>query len=783
MTESRHAGSGPRPPRVFPVLLFVTGLCLLIPGLRLLQLGGSAYYVAAGLLAMLSAILLWRRAVAGLAVYAVLLVGTLAWAVWESGLAPWALLPRLMVPLLLGAGLALPQARAGLRRRTRWFPVLVGLIVIGLPTAVILQPNTAPAPFQAPAIGPIHAATADDGDWPEYGRDKAGTRFSPLAQITPANVALLQRVWTYHLGFATGVLAETEVTPLKIRDRLYLCTGNNDVVALDAETGTQVWRFDANLDTTGLFVNACRGVAYYSTAIAGSPCPERILTATGDRRLIALNLATGAPCQDFGSGGAVDLNTGMGPVEPGYYHVTSAPQVVRGRVVVGGWVSDGQYVGEPSGVIRAFDATTGALAWAWDMGRPDDHGLPPPGATYTRGTPNSWAPISADEALGLVYLPTGSATPDYYGGYRTPVDDAYDSAVVALDADTGALRWSFQTTHHDLWDYDVASQPTLVDLPDGRKALIQPTKRGEVFLLNRETGRPIAQVEERKVPQGGVPGEHLAPTQPFSAGMPSFAGPLPTEQRMWGITPFDQLWCRIAFREARFDGSMTPLSTTRPTVTFPGFLGGMNWGGVSVDADAHLMIVNSDRVGNYNRLLTRAEADRLNLHPLSATVHGGVGGMVAQAGTPYAADIRPFLSPLGVPCTQPPFGMISAVDLQTRTLVWSHPFGTGADSGPLHISSHLPFTMGVPNIGGPVTTRGGVFFIGAAQDNYLRAFETATGRELWRGRLPAGGQSTPAVYWSDASRREFVVIAAGGHVGLQTTAGDEIVAYALPRPN
>ena len=454
---------------------------------------------------------------------------------------------------------------------------------------------------------------------------------------------------------------------------------------------------------------------------------------------------------------------------------------MRGRVVLGGWVTDGQYVGEPSGVIRAFDATTGAFAWAWDMGRPDDHGLPLPDKGFTRGTPNSWAPISADEDLGLVYLPMGNATPDYYGGYRNAVDDKYSSSVVALDAETGALHWSFQTAHHDLWDYDVASQPTLVDLPGGVKALLQATKRGEIFMLDRRTGTPLAGVEERAVPQGGVQGEKLAPTQPFSIGLPSFAGPMPTEARMWGLTPFDQLWCRIKFREARFEGTMTPLGTDRPTLTYPGFLGGMDWGGVSVDLSRNLMIVNSNRVGNYNRLIPRAEADRLGIKPFSARGHDYAGGPVAQAGTPYAVSVAPFLSPLLVPCTQPPYGMISAVDLTTKQLVWSKPFGTGQDSGPLTIPSHLPFTMGVPNIGGSVATKGGLFFIGSSQDKYLRAFETASGREVWRARLPAGGQATPMTYWSAASGRQFVLIAAGGHGGLLTTPGDSVIAYALPK--
>ncbi len=774
--------AAPHPPRLFAVVLLLIGAALAVPGAWLLWLGGSPYYLVAGLACVIAAVLLWRGSGAGVVVYAAVLAGTVAWALWESGPNPWALLPRVLGPILVGLWLAMPAARHGLTgggARSAWYPVLALGIALGLPAAVALQPGPPPLAIPPPAA-PAAPVQQADKDWTEYGRDKAGTRFSPLAQITPANVAQLQRVWTYHTGVPANMRVSLEVTPLKIRDRLVLCTGANDVIALDAETGRQLWRYTAHDDPTGIYAGTCRGVAYYKATTPDGSCPERIITATVDRRLIALDLRDGTPCEDFGQHGITHLDAGMGPIEPGYSYVTSAPQIVRGKIVFGGWVTDGQKVGEPSGVIRAYDAVTGQFAWAWDMGRPGQHGLPPPGQSFTRTTPNSWAPISADEALGLVYLPLGSAAPGYVGGYRSPADDQYSSSVVALDAETGEPRWSFQTTHHDLWDYDVSSQPTLIDLPGGVPALLQADKRGNVFLLDRRTGTPLAAVQERPVPQGGAPGERIAPTQPFSTGLPSFAGPMPSERRMWGITPFDQLWCRIKFRQARFDGTLTPLSTERPTVTWPGYLGGMDWGSVAVDPERGVMLVNSNRVGNYNRLLTRAEADRMGLAPISLSHEGSIGGAVAQAGTPYGADIKPFLSPLVVPCTQPPFGMISAVDLRTRRLLWSEPLGTAEESGPLTIHSHLPLTMGVPNIGGAVLTRGGVAFIGAAQDDYLRAYETATGRELWRAKLPAGGNATPMAYWSDASGREFIVIAAGGHGGLLTTPGDDIVAYALP---
>jgi quinoprotein glucose dehydrogenase len=391
--------------------------------------------------------------------------------------------------------------------------------------------------------------------------------------------------------------------------------------------------------------------------------------------------------------------------------------------------------------------------------------------------------MSADEALGLVYVPTGNATPDYYGGHRTAIDDRYSSSVVAIDADTGEVRWSFQTTHHDLWDYDVSSQPVLFEMatPQGNvPALVQATKRGELFVLDRRSGQPLVEVAERAVPRSTIPEEHAAPTQPFSVGFPSFAGPLPTEARMWGITPFDQLWCRIAFRKARFEGSMTPLGTDRPSVVFPGFLGGFDWGSVTVDPQRGLLIANANRVPNYDRLLTRAEADQRGLKPFTPKHPEFVGGAVAQAGTPYGADIAPFLSPLVIPCTQPPYGVIGAIDIGTRQLRWERPFGTANGSGPLAIRSHLPLTMGVPNLGGSVATGSGVLFIAASQDNYFRAYDSSTGKELWRYALPAGGQATPMSYLAPDGR-QFVLVTAGGHAGLLTPDGDYVIAFALPQ--
>ena len=771
--------------RALALLLLLIGGALIWLGGQLALAGGSLYYLPTGLALIVTAWLLWRGSRRALAVFGGLWAITLAWSLWESGPSFWPLAARLGLFSGIGLWLLTPWVRRSLGATAVTRLSGVALALAGL----ALVAGVGWTFWNDRIVGGTEAATlsgapAGAQDWPHYGNDLGGTRFSPLAQIDASNVGALTRAWTFSLGKEpSGEPAPFEATPLKVGNRLFVCSGYNDIVALDPETGRQLWRFAANASVEGVFGQTCRGVTWFKDAAAdaAAPCAERIVTATIDSRLLAVDAATGLPCPGFGSDGAVDLLKGISAAPVGYYHVTSPPAVVRGKLVIGGWVTDGQTTGEPSGVIRAYDAVTGKFAWAWDIGRPDRTGEPGPGEHYTPGTPNSWAPMSADEALGLVYVPMGNATPDYHGGHRTTEMDRYSSAVVALDAATGRPRWHFQTTHHDLWDYDVPAQPVLIDLADGRPALLQPTKRGEIFMLDRRTGVPIAPVVEKPVPVSTVAGERSSPTQPFSTGLPSFAGPRPREATMWGLTPVDQAWCRLQFRRARFDGTMTPLGVDRPTITWPGALGGINWGSVSVDPRTRIMIVNSSHVINYNRLIPRALADAMGLKPVPKPSFENVAGPVAQAGTPFAASVAPFLSPLLAPCTQPPYGLISAVDLDTRKLLWQKPFGTARDSGPLLLRTRLPIPLGVPNIGGSVTTGSGLVFIGATQEHMIRAYDARTGRELWKGRLPAGGNATPMTYWSAKSGRQFVVIAAGGHGGILSGYSDQLIAFALPR--
>jgi quinoprotein glucose dehydrogenase len=630
-------------------------------------------------------------------------------------------------------------------------------------------------------LGAVQAQTPA-GEWPDVGGSAAGTRYTPLTQITPANVSRLRLTWQYKLDAPVETVKHPyvafEVTPLKVSDTVYFCTPANSVVALDAETGQPRWKFLPQLRKWGGF-RACRGVAYYRAAAQGaSECQERIITATMDAHIFAVDARTGKACMNFGDNGVVNLLSGMGSVAPGVYGITSAPTIVRGVVVVGGFVMDNGQVDNPSGVIRAYDATTGRFAWAWDMGRPGIHTEPAPGESYTRNTPNAWAPFSADDSLGLVFIPTGNSNPDYYGAQRSAAAEKYSSSLVALDATNGEVRWSFQTTHHDLWDYDVPSQPVLVDMPGENGVIpevIQATKRGEIFVLDRRDGHPVTPVEEKAVPQGGAPGDRTTPTQPFSVGMPSLSGPDLTERDMWGVTPIDQLWCRIKFREARYEGPMTPPTPDQPWIYSPGWMGGNDWGSVSVDENRHVLVAVSMRMANYDRFVGADER--------VAGADGGMHSIVTpQVGSPFFGIVTDYFhSPLGVPCQRPPYGMISAIDLQTHKLLWNRPLGTARHNGPLEVKARVPFPipMGTVTMGGNLVTRTGLVFVAATLDQYLRALDESTGRELWRTDLSAAAFATPLSYLSPRGR-QLVVVAIGGNNKFGPNDGLFVQAYALP---
>jgi quinate dehydrogenase (quinone) len=751
------------------------------------------------------ALLAARRQEAGY-VYAVVLGATVLWGLWETGLDFWPLVPRLVAPAILGLLVlaVAPMAARGPMRNQGLVAVAAAVVaafaVLGaaLPAAYTSGQAESPVLAQGSAQAP-----AGPSDWRFYGHDAGGQRFVPVDQITRGNVADLKVAWTFRTGEPARRGSEDQNTPEQVGDTLYLCTPTNVVIAVDADTGKEKWRHDPHVKPG--FWNRCRGVGYWEAggpptptagkataatatpakapaaaplkAQAAAPCARRIFSSTIDAQLFALDAETGKPCAGFGQDGVVDLKVGLGPFKPWYYMPTSQPTVAGDRVIVGGWVADNQALAEPAGVVRAFDARTGALVWAWDIGDYSITKLPPPGKTYTRGTPNVWSTPAVDPELGLVYLPTGNATPDYWGSHRSMQSEAYSSSIVALEIATGRERWHFQTTHHDVWDYDVPSQPMLVNFPvkgGDVPALVQLTKRGQIFVLDRRTGQPITKVVEVSVPSGSQPGEWTMRTQPYSVQMPVIGqGPI-TEEMMWGATPLDQLACRIMFRSVRYEGDFTPPGgVDQASLQYPGNAGGQNWGSGAYDPRRGLLIVPEMRMPQTVRLIPSTK-------PEVALSHADkVRPAMSANARPYVAKNDWFVGPAGVPCLQPPGGTLTAIDLKTRQVVWQVPTGTAERNGPFGIPSGLPIPIGTIGLGGPMTTAGGVTFHAATTDPYLRAYDNATGKVLWKGRLPVGVGGTPMSYVSPKTGKQYVAVSAGGS-RMINEKGDYVVAFTLP---
>jgi len=784
---------------VVGVILVVIGLTLTLGGAWLALLGGSLYYVLAGLALIASGGLMIRRRLLGVWLYGGLFAATLIWALWEAGLNGWALLPRLLGPfiLLLAVLACAPRlsSEPGARKTAGLIAAVASAVMVMGAVVVMLAPGSKASPLPS-ADRPVAASDAAGGDWRAYGGGYGAQRYSALAQLTPGNVGRLQRAWLFHTGDlpqskAARDMYGAETTPLKVGDTLYLCTPKNIMIALDPATGVQRWRFDPKVDDKSIpYTAACRGVSYYEVpgAAPAQACARRIIEGTLDARLIAVDATTGRPCADFGFGGQVDTAQGIGEHAPGMFSITSAPTIVRGVIVTGHQVLDGQKRDAPSGVIQGYDAVTGQLRWAWDMARPDRAGAPAPGDTYTRGTPNMWTTASGDEALGLVYLPLGNSAVDYWSGLRSAPEKAHSTSLVALDVMTGKKAWSFQAVHNDVWDYDLGSQATLVDYPSSAgpiPALVLPSKQGDLYVLDRRTGRPLTGVEERKVPQGGVEPQQRAATQPFSLFHTLRKADL-NEKRMWGMSPIDQMICRIQFRMAKYDGFYTAPTTDRRYVEYPGYNGGSDWGGIAVDPARGVIVANYNDMPNYNRLIPRKDADRKGWAPRGqergGSMKGGAEGAGdPQAGTPYAIQVNAGwrLPVTGLLCKEPPYGGLRAIDLRTGATIWDRPLGSARRNGPFGIASNLPVEIGTPNNGGAVVTAGGLLFIAATTDNLIRAVDLKTGKTLWHDTLPAGGQATPMTYEVDG--RQYVVIMAGGHHFMETPIGDALVAYALPR--
>lgn len=780
------------------IIYALVGLALAAGGAWLAMLGGSVYYLIAGLGILISGVLLVARRRAALWVYAAVLIGTLAWAVSEIGFDWWPLAARGDVVFPLGLWLLTPWITRALNpsdavTRTNWWaatlPLWAGVaasvvvLAIGLVTTYHEIDGTMET---AAATGPAQQSSDEaqpDEDWRAYGRTQFGQRYSPLRQITPENAKNLKVAWVFRTGDLPGpndpIETTFEVTPIKAGNTLYLCSQHQRLFALDAKSGKLRWSFDPQMHDNPTFQHlTCRGVAYHQTVPRsdGTPlpqdCPRRIFLPVNDGRLIALDADTGKPCESFANHGTLDLQEGMGVKTSGFYEPTSPPVVTDRIVVVAGAVIDNYSTEEPSGVIRGFDVDTGKLVWAWDSGAADENALPSPTHTYTNNSPNSWITASFDPQLNLVYQPMGVQTPDIWGGNRNALAERYSSALVALDVNTGRRVWSYQTVHHDLWDMDLPSQPSLIDLQtkDGViPAIVQPAKTGNLFVLDRRNGRLIVPAPERPVPQGAAPGDHVSPTQPFSELTFRPEKNL-TGADMWGATIFDQLACRIMFHQMRYDGTFTPPSL-QGTIVFPGNLGMFEWGGIAVDPVRQIAIADPIAVPFVSKLLPRgpdnppAPNDK---HPPGSEV-----GVQPMYGTPYGVSLHPFLSPIGLPCKRPPWGFMAAIDLKTMKIVWMHRNGTIQDVAPLP----LPIRMGVPSLGGPLTTAGGVAFLTSTEDYDIRAYDIRNGDRLWQDRLPAGAQSTPMSYAVDG--KQFVVTAAGGHGSFGTKVGDYVIAYSL----
>jgi quinoprotein glucose dehydrogenase len=680
---------------------------------------------------------------------------------------------------------------------------MVVMLIYGF--ALIFATGAIVAPLFAPVIlgqaaAPQQRSTADQ--WPAYGGDAGGTRYSTLTQVTPANVKGLQVAWTYRTG-ELGEHAESgksltfEATPIHFDGRLYLSTSFGKVIALDPATGREVWTYDAKISRTMDYSEVTsRGVSSWrdpratadavatapatapaaaATAAANAPCAARIFLGTIDARLIALDAKTGQPCAGFGENGIVNLKTGVhAPSTNGDYQVTSPPAILNDHVIVGSSIGDNWNVDTGSGIVRSFDARTGALRWSWQpVARENAKG-------GKVGAANAWSVISVDAARDLVFVPTTSPSPDFFGGLRPgPNNDA--NSVVALRGSTGERVWAFQTVHHDLWDYDIAAQPTLVTVTrDGREipAVAQATKMGSIFLLDRLTGTPIWPVEERPVPKSDIAGETISPTQPFTVKPRSLMPTEPiTPDNVFGMNEKDRAECRALVAQYRSEGIYTPPSL-RGTIMYPGNGSGVNWGSVAVDPSRQLLIANTTRFATLVQLMPREDFDRARTESEKKGEDYEYG---AHRGAPFGMRRRTLLSSSRVPCNQPPWGTLAAVDLATGDVRWEVPFGMVPEEHPRR-GDFGDKAIGTPNGGGPLVTASGLIFIGASMDAYFRAVDIESGKELWRSKLPRAGIATPMTYQA-ADGRQIIVIAAGGHGKMGLPPGDHVVAFALPATN
>ncbi|MBP0941579.1 membrane-bound PQQ-dependent dehydrogenase, glucose/quinate/shikimate family [Pseudomonas alliivorans] len=784
--------------RATGIVMAILSIALLYMGAQLVAVGGSAAYSVIALGVLATAVLVFLKKKSALTLYALLMWGILLWIIYEVGFDKWQWIPRGDLFALIGFWLAMPWVvRPLLRNQTGgstlgFHPFLgstvavMALIVIALmfydPYAVKGQIGSSAASRTTEVAG---------NEWVAYGGTQSGQRFSSLDQINPQTIDKLSVAWEYHTGDLRDADKDAgeytfEATPLKVNNRVYVCTPHNEVHALNPESGKLDWKYTPEKTRSYLQQHqTCRGLSYYAApTVQNAPaaqCEKRVIMATADARLVALDADTGKLCGDFGSNGVVDLHDNMGNVRPHALMQTAAPLVAGDLIVLGGSVMDNGYdQGNPSGVIRAYNVITGNLVWNFDPGNPQNTAPVSAEQNYPQDTPVAWATLSADLKNGLVYVPFGNASPDETGTRRDPNSNTekFRDALVALDLKTGAFKWKFQTSHNDLWDRDNPSQPSLLDLgKEGSKqpALLLPTKVGNIFVLNRLTGEPITPVDQARVQTGGgVPGERFAPTQPVSRL--NFIPPPLTERSMWGVTPFDQMACRTTFNTLRYDGNPWTPATESGSLIYPGNIGVFNWGSVAVDPDRQILVATPVRLAYIYNLIKRPEQDQEK----RLFTKDGKPYWNENFNGDYAIRISRLASGLGIPCTAPPWGSMVGVDLNTGKTEWKRRVGTTKNLKTSFMEDRFPvgFPMGMVAHGGPLLTAGGLIFHGATADNFIRAYDVNTGEVLWQYELPAGGQATPSTY-TGSDGKQYVIISAGGHGSLGTTLGDSVMAFRL----
>ncbi len=647
------------------------------------------------------------------------------------------------------------------------------------------------------------ALPAQPAQWASYGGDPGGRQYSPLTQINTGNVRNLEVAWQYRTGELErrtelqNATAKVQVNPILLPEsaggHLVLCTPFNRVIALDPGTGRERWVFEPDIriggyatddDPEGLrsapFSN-CRGVAFWEDTADDHPqkCRYRLLMATHDLKLIALDARDGKPCDGFGDAGTVDVEPAVlnayPPATIGEVKFPGPPTVIGDIVVVGSTVRDNHRWNAPSGAVRAFDVRTGKPRWTFDPVPRDQsdpvHAEWTAKAARNTGAGNVWGIMSVDAARDLLFLPTSEPSPDFFGGTR-PGDNRYADSIVALRGATGEVVWHFQTIHHDVWDYDNTAQPTLIDLEkDGEPfpAVILPTKTGLLFIFHRETGEPYFPIEERPVPQNGVPGEVLSPTQPFPVKPPPLVPHDFSKNELWGMTIIDRYLCRKKFQNFRFGPIYTPPSL-EGTIIVPSTAGGINWGGVAVDPRTKILITKVLLMQHFVQLIPVDELEVVG----DGAAENIMGTPAPLLGTPYAMKQGPVVSPMFTPCSPPPWAAMVAVDLEAGEVLWRTPLGVMDVLMPLPI----PLKWGTASFGGPIVTAGGLAFIGATQDDRVRAFDVVSGEELWSARLPTGAFAMPMTYQFDG--RQYMVIASGGHPFIYPKPGDYLTAFALP---